>query len=106
MFVHLTHLFLVAVNEKEKLSAEHTVFCGPSIVYFVFVVVLNSIELINKINKITKNCVEKSRRNIRKMISSSALPPLPENEKTYAGIPEAVFVVSWFTHIRIINKVT
>lgn len=21
------------------------------------------------------------------------LPPLPENEKTYAGIPEAVFVV-------------
>ncbi|XP_055303830.1 prefoldin subunit 3-like [Sitodiplosis mosellana] len=25
-------------------------------------------------------------------MSSSELPPLPENEKTYAGIPEAVFV--------------
>lgn len=27
-------------------------------------------------------------------MSTSDLPPLPENEKTYAGIPEAVFVVS------------
>lgn len=26
--------------------------------------------------------------------TKSDLPPLPENEKTYAGIPEAVFVVS------------
>lgn len=25
---------------------------------------------------------------------NSELPPLPANEKTYAGIPEAVFVVS------------
>lgn len=25
---------------------------------------------------------------------TTGLPPLPENEKTYAGIPEAVFVVS------------
>lgn len=27
-------------------------------------------------------------------MSANELPPLPENEKTYAGIPEAVFVVS------------
>lgn len=27
-------------------------------------------------------------------MSVSELPPLPANEKTYAGIPEAVFVVS------------
>lgn len=27
-------------------------------------------------------------------MSATELPPLPENEKTYAGIPEAVFVVS------------
>lgn len=26
--------------------------------------------------------------------SATQLPPLPENEKNYAGIPEAVFVVS------------
>lgn len=27
-------------------------------------------------------------------MSANELPALPENEKTYAGIPEAVFVVS------------
>lgn len=27
-------------------------------------------------------------------MSVTGLPPLPENEKSYAGIPEAVFVVS------------
>lgn len=27
-------------------------------------------------------------------IDKNELPPLPEKEKTYAGIPEAVFVVS------------
>lgn len=32
------------------------------------------------------------------MSSSSTLPALPENEKTYAGIPEAVFVVSYSKH--------
>lgn len=29
------------------------------------------------------------------------LPPLPEKEKTYAGIPEAVFVVSENSVLRI-----
>lgn len=27
-------------------------------------------------------------------MSKFELPPLPDNQKTYAGIPEAVFVVS------------
>lgn len=84
-------------EQKERFCAEHTVFCGLEIVEFVFVVVLNAIQLINKINKITENRFNQTKKVeeiIRKMTSSSTLPPLPENEKTYAGIPEAVFVVS------------
>lgn len=37
-------------------------------------------------------------------MSTSELPALPENEKTYAGIPEAVFVVSIMNHFELTSK--